>query len=170
MSKSNKQHHINNNRMINGIAHIILTVNNMKRSRAFYAPLLSFLGLHCVIDNEEWMYYVGGRTAIGICPCDEKAKWVQRHVGLHHFCFRAYSKKVVDDLYRLIKQGKVPHARIVHEPEEGNWAPGYYSLLFEDPDGIRIELNWVPGKGLLKNVEKGGKPVKPGAGLPSASL
>ena len=26
-------------------------------------------------------------------------------------------------------------------------SPGYYSVLFEDPDGIRIEANFVPGKG-----------------------
>ena len=25
----------------------------------------------------------------------------------------------------------------------------YYSVLFEDPDGIRLEINHVPGKGLL---------------------
>ncbi len=40
-------------------------------------------------------------------------------------------------------------ATIVHPPEEGPWAPGYYSVLFEDPDGIRLEMNHVPGKGLL---------------------
>jgi hypothetical protein len=38
----------------------------------------------------------------------------------------------------------------VHPPEEASWAPGYYSVLFEDPDGIRLEMNHVPGKGLLK--------------------
>ena len=38
---------------------------------------------------------------------------------------------------------------IVHGPQEEPWAPGYYSLLFEDPDGIRIEFNHVPGSGLL---------------------
>jgi hypothetical protein len=27
--------------------------------------------------------------------------------------------------------------------------PGYYSVLFEDPDGTRLEINHVPGKGLL---------------------
>ena len=32
---------------------------------------------------------------------------------------------------------------------EGNWAPGYYYVLFEDPDGIRLEVNFVPGAGLL---------------------
>jgi hypothetical protein len=40
-------------------------------------------------------------------------------------------------------------AKIVHPPEDGPWAPGYYSVLFEDPDGIRLEVNHVPGKGLL---------------------
>jgi hypothetical protein len=28
---------------------------------------------------------------------------------------------------------------------------GYYSSCFEDPDGIRIEANFVPGKGHLEN-------------------
>jgi len=39
------------------------------------------------------------------------------------------------------------HANVVHPPEEGGFAPGYYSVLFEDPEGIRIEVNHVPGKG-----------------------
>jgi predicted lactoylglutathione lyase len=40
-------------------------------------------------------------------------------------------------------------AKIVHEPREDGFAPGYYSVLFEDPDGTRLEINHVPGKGLL---------------------
>jgi hypothetical protein len=39
--------------------------------------------------------------------------------------------------------------RIVHAPVEDDWAPGYYSLLFEDPCGTRLEINHVPGKGNL---------------------
>jgi catechol 2,3-dioxygenase-like lactoylglutathione lyase family enzyme len=67
-------------------------------------------------------------------------------VGLHHLCFRARTREDVDLLHaKLLEWG----ARIVHPPEEGAWAPGYYSVLFEDPDGIRLELNFVPGKGLL---------------------
>jgi len=31
----------------------------------------------------------------------------------------------------------------------GDWAPGYYYVLFEDPDGIRVEINHVPGAGVL---------------------
>ena len=36
-------------------------------------------------------------------------------------------------------------ATIIRGPEEGNWAPGYYYVLFEDPDGIRLEVCFVPG-------------------------
>jgi len=37
----------------------------------------------------------------------------------------------------------------VHPPEEARWAPGYYSVLFEDPDGLRLDANFVPRKGNL---------------------
>jgi hypothetical protein len=40
-------------------------------------------------------------------------------------------------------------ARIVRAPQPGPWAPGYYSVLFEDPAGVRLEANFVPGKGVL---------------------
>jgi hypothetical protein len=39
--------------------------------------------------------------------------------------------------------------RLVHAPQEDDWAPGYYSVLFEDPCGTRLEVNFVPGKGNL---------------------
>jgi len=45
-------------------------------------------------------------------------------------------------------------ATIVHPPEEASFAPGYYSVLFEDPDGIRLEMNHVPGKGWLSEPSK----------------
>jgi len=38
-------------------------------------------------------------------------------------------------------------------PEGGPWAPGYYSVLFEDPDGIRLEANFVPGTGNLAVIK-----------------
>jgi len=34
-------------------------------------------------------------------------------------------------------------------PIEADFAPGYYYFVFEDPDGIRLEINYVPGRGLL---------------------
>ena len=139
---------------INGLAHVVLTVSNWQAARAFYGKLLPQLGLRCVLDMDVFYYFVGGRTAIGIMPAEDAHKaerFVQLRVGLHHVCFRAREREDVDRLHEfLVEMG----AKIVHPPEEGPWAPGYYSVLFEDPDGIRLEMNHVPGKGLL--AEKGG--------------
>jgi catechol 2,3-dioxygenase-like lactoylglutathione lyase family enzyme len=134
---------------INGIAHVMLTVSDFDACRPFYARLLAFLGLKPVLDADGMLYCVGGRTAVGIVRADEahrRERFVQRRVGLHHVCFRARERADVDALHALLVE---MGAKIVHPPEEGPWAPGYYSVLFEDPDGIRLEMNHVPGKGLL---------------------
>jgi catechol 2,3-dioxygenase-like lactoylglutathione lyase family enzyme len=134
---------------INGMAHVMLTASNFEDSRAFYRKLLPFLGMKPVIENADTFYCVGGRTALGIMRGDEKhrgEKFVQRRVGLHHLCFRARTPEDVDAAYQSLREFG---AKIVHPPEEGSWAPGYYSVLFEDPDGIRLEMNFVPGRGLL---------------------
>jgi catechol 2,3-dioxygenase-like lactoylglutathione lyase family enzyme len=72
--------------------------------------------------------------------------FVQQRVGLHHLCLRARSREDVDRCAALLEE---IGATIVRGPQEGNWAPGYYYVLFEDPDGIRLEVNFVPGAGLL---------------------
>ena len=61
-------------------------------------------------------------------------------------CLRARERGDIDEIHGFLK---TIGAKIVHAPEDGPWAPGYYSVLFEDPDGIRLEVNHVPGKGLL---------------------
>jgi catechol 2,3-dioxygenase-like lactoylglutathione lyase family enzyme len=135
---------------INGIAHTMLTVSDFEACRRFYGELLPRLGLRPVIDSDGMLYCVGGRTALGIRRCDESRAGVrfdQGRAGLHHLCLRARSREDVDELHELLQE---LGARVVHPPEDGPWAPGYYSVLFEDPDGIRLEVNFVPGKGLLE--------------------
>ncbi|RMD84176.1 MAG: VOC family protein [Candidatus Dadabacteria bacterium] len=134
---------------INGIAHVMLTVSDFERAKPFYEKLLPFFGLRPVIDMDGMYYCVGGRTAVGIVRAEEahrNERFVQFRVGLHHVCFRARAREDVDAVHDLLVE---MGATVVHPPEEGPWAPGYYSVLFEDPDGIRLEVNYVPGKGLL---------------------
>ncbi len=135
---------------INGIAHIILTTSDFPRARAFYGKLLPFLGLHPLVDLDDYYYCIGGRTGVGLRPAKTPGeRFDQERVGLHHFCFRARSREDVDALAVLLRE---LDATIVRGPEDNDWAPGYYSLLFEDPDGIRIEMNFIPGKGHLETV------------------
>lgn len=138
---------------INGIAHVFVTTGDFARARAFYGKLLPFLGMKAVLDGEGFYYCVGGRTAFGLRgpgAGHEGERFVQDRCGLHHLCFRAREREDVDRMHAFLESELVPlGGRVVHPPEEGAWAPGYYSILFEDPDGVRLELNHVPGKGLL---------------------
>jgi catechol 2,3-dioxygenase-like lactoylglutathione lyase family enzyme len=135
---------------INGIAHIIVTVSRFDECVAFYRRLLPFLGLGRVVhDRDDYFYCIGGRTGFGISRASSQYRLEhcdQARPGLHHVCFRARSRDDVDAVGHLAEQ---LGARIIRPPGEGTWAPGYYSMLFEDPDGIRLEVNYIPGKGLL---------------------
>ncbi len=79
-------------------------------------------------------------------------------------CFRARSREDVDAIHTFARDTLGAH--VVHPPEEGDFAPGYYSVLFEDPDGIRVEVNFVPGKGHLGSEGRLG----PGGAGPRAEL
>jgi catechol 2,3-dioxygenase-like lactoylglutathione lyase family enzyme len=134
---------------MNGIAHLQLTVNDFEACRAFYARLFEWLEMRVIFDSPGIFYGVGSRTGIAICPADPEFRgdrFEQRRIGLHHFCLRARRREDVDAMHEFLKS---IGARIVHPPEEASWAPGYYSVLFEDPDGLRLEANFVPGKGNL---------------------
>lgn len=139
---------------INGISHINLTVNNYEKCVSFYETLLGFLGMAEVFKGVKMLYYVGGRVGITITRCDDQyknEKFIQTRIGLHHLCFRAKSRADVGELHDfLVKNDTL----IVHPPEEGVWAPGYYSLLFEDPDGIRLEIVHIPGQGVFEEGAK----------------
>lgn len=144
---------------VNGMAHVILTVSSFERALDFYARLMPFFGLEKVFEGDKFAYWVGGRTALGIQRCDDayrSERFVQNRVGLHHLCFRAKSREDVDRTAVFLKEFR---AEIVRGPQNGDWAPGYYYVLFEDPDKIRIEICHVPGAGLL---EKGAS-FEPGA-------
>ena len=138
---------------VNGMAHVILTVSQFDAARTFYSKLMPALGMECVFDGEEMVYFVGARTALGIQPCAPEhagERVVQGRVGLHHICWRARSREDVDTVEALLNN---IGAHIVTPAKKGPWAPGYYYVLFEDPDGIRLEVNFVPGQGVLAKDE-----------------
>jgi len=134
---------------INGVAHTFITAGDFERSVAFYRQLLPFLGLKEVGESADTYYCVGGRTGVGIrrpAPEHEGQRFEQFRVGLHHLCWRVREREEVDQVHDfLVGIG----ARIVHAPQQDAYAPGYYSVLFEDPDGVRLEVNHVPGRGVF---------------------
>ena len=119
---------------INGMAHVVLTVSNFETVVPFYEKLLAFLGMKRVFKGEEFLYYVGGRTAVAISKCDDRyhqEQFVQRRVGLHHLCFRARERSDVDSFYGFLQE---LGAKIVHPPRGRHVGSG---LLFSAVRGSR---------------------------------
>jgi len=150
---------------LNGIAHIQLTVRDPERGLPFWEQLCHFLGMKTLIKGEGVLYCIGSRTGIlirGVPDGKDGGSFDQDRPGLHHFCFRARDRESIDAIHRFLVDEL--HAHIVHPPEEGkHFAPGYYSILFEDPDGIRVEVNHVPGRG---HFDSGGR-LGPGGSGPA---
>jgi catechol 2,3-dioxygenase-like lactoylglutathione lyase family enzyme len=134
---------------INGVAHIAFRTSRFEECVAFYDRLMPQLGLRAVHRSDDFVYYVGGRTALAIRrPAPELAGHAHDEFapGIDHLCFRARSRDDIDELYGFLQS---IGADIVRAPEEGPWAPGYYSLSLRDPEGIRLEVNHVPGEGVF---------------------
>ena len=137
---------------LNGIAHIQLTANDALLSLPFWERLCHFFEMKTLLKNESMVYCIGSRTGVLVreAPPEKRAaRFDQNQVGLHHLCFRARAREDVDRVHEFLRE---VGAHIVHPPEDGPFAPGYYSVLFEDPDGIRVEVNFVPGRGHLDRL------------------
>jgi len=134
---------------LNGIAHLQLTVNDPERCIPFWERLCQFFEMKTLLKAEEMVYCVGSRTGILVRGAPQEKRGTafdQNRAGLHHFCFRARRREDVDAIYRFLLDEL--RATIIHPPEEeSRFAPGYYSILSAAPDGIRLEVNYVPRKG-----------------------
>ena len=127
-----------------GIAHINLTVRDFDKSLPFYKSLFAFLGLREMIAMDGYYYCVGKRCAIGVqSAAPERAgdAFDQGRAGLHHFCLSLGSNEDIDALAEHVE---TLGGAIIRPPgPNDDWFPGMYSVLFEDPDGIRIEANHI---------------------------
>jgi catechol 2,3-dioxygenase-like lactoylglutathione lyase family enzyme len=128
------------------VHHVILTVNDLARSRPFYAALLPRIGYPGVSDYGRTVGWFGAGGSFWIKPADPRhagATFDKDRVGLCEVAFRAESRAQVDALARDLPSWG---ATILDSPREyPEYVPGYYAVFFADPDGIKLELVHVPG-------------------------
>lgn len=105
--------------------------------------------MRTLVRNDETVYCIGSRTGILVrgAPAQKRGyQFDQDNAGLHHICFRARSRNDVEAIGRFV-ENELGATMIESAADRSQFAPGYYSILFEDPGGLRIEFNFVPGKG-----------------------
>lgn len=129
------------------INHVALTVGELQQAEAVLGPVLNFLGYEKSEELDGLSVWVSGAvgTAINLWQASEELMSHEHRryaPGLHHLAFNATSRDQVDDLHRLLHELDL---KILHAPAEYDYAPGYYAVFFEGPDGMKFELAHIPG-------------------------
>jgi catechol 2,3-dioxygenase-like lactoylglutathione lyase family enzyme len=121
-----------------GIDHLVLSVGDFARSKAFYGKLLGFLDFKLKHSYPDMAGWSNGRTLFWIAQADARGKtrkYRKGDIGFHHYAFELSSRRDVDELGEFLAKNKMT---IVDPPGE-YYEPSYYAVYFTDPDGMKLE-------------------------------
>ena len=120
-----------------GVDHLAISVGDFETSKAFYAPLMAFLGFEVEAEYDGMMGWSNGITLFWIAAADAKGKkhaYRKGDIGFHHYAFRLRSRKDVDALQGYLEAHDVE----IVDPA-GEYYDDYYATFFLDPDGMKLE-------------------------------
>ena len=100
---------------VTGIDHLVLSVGDFAKSKAFYAPLMAFLDFGVEAEYEGMMGWANGKTLFWIAAADAEGKthkYRKGDIGFHHYAFRLRSRKDVDALAGASSKSRAPRSSI----------------------------------------------------------
>jgi catechol 2,3-dioxygenase-like lactoylglutathione lyase family enzyme len=124
-----------------GFNHIILTVSDPARSRAFYADLLGFDIGDIKEDPNGSFYFAVGDVLVFLFPSRQPTpgdRFSEFRIGLDHLAFTAPSKEALHELAGKLIAAGVDTKGVEQFEHTGNWY-----VAFRDPDNIQLEF-WLP--------------------------
>jgi len=140
------------------IYHVEVNVSDFSESVKFYDELMNWLGYQRIYHHRIAAGWGLRRATLGcnfwIIQCDARFSrkgYHRKRVGVNHIAFHAGSRRTVDRFYReyLLPRGiRVLYGGPKEYPE---YSKGYYSVYFEDPDRMKLELAHVP---ILRGFEE----------------
>lgn len=119
-----------------GLNHVILTISDVQRARAFYGGLLGFE----LKDYAEGFYFLSGSVSFWFLPSSKPIpndRFSEFRIGLDHLGFAAPSEEALHELAdKLIAAGvETKGVEVFHT--------GNKYVAFRDPDNIQLEY-WLP--------------------------
>ena len=133
------------------IYHVEINVSNFDKSVKFYDQFLDWLGYQKIYTHKiaaGWGIK-GAELATNFWIIQGHKEFVQhgyhrKRVGMNHIAFHADDRKTVDQFYEEhLLPNKIPV--LYGGPKEyPEYSEGYYSVYFEDPDRIKLELAHIP--------------------------
>lgn len=141
-------------------SHIGLNLSDLDRSLRFYGEVFGFDTLLVSRDENRRFAFLGADGEIMLTLWQQSVgRFETARPGLHHLSFRARDVEQVRAAERRLRALDVQfHYGAIVPHEDGADSGG---IFFEDPDGIRLEINTPAGVG--------GVPA-PVAGAPSCGF
>ena len=147
------------------LTHIDISVGYPEKSIPFYAAFFEALGYRrWNVPLPEWQgesptratwgvrYPGGARFGVELRPARAESrdrKYDRYEPGPHHIALHAESREVVDRVHRaLVAVGATVLDPPVDYGRDGGtaYSPGYYAAFFADPDGLKLEVAYVPAE------------------------
>jgi len=143
------------------LAHIDISIGHPHRSIPFYATFFEALGYRrWKVSMPEWQepdpvratwgirQPDGSRFDVEVRPARAESRdrrYDRYEPGPHHLAFHAASRDVVDAVHRAMSRiGAVVLDAPADYGGQPGYAPGYYAVFFEDPDGMKLEVAHIP--------------------------
>ena len=133
--------------MRNGIDHLMINANDYDQAVRFYGWLMPRIGYpnsESFSDPSPMTGYYGDCGSLWVVssdPLHRSETFDKGRVGLREIAFRAESRRQIDDLARDIPSRG---GRILDPARKYDYRPGYYSVFFTDPDGLKLEVVHYP--------------------------
>ena len=124
-----------------GLNHVVLTVSDTARSRAFYADLLGFAVVDMPHVPGGGFFFAVGGVMVFLFPSRQPAtgdRFSEFRVGLDHLAITAPSRAALDALAERLRAAGVETNGVERFAPTGNWY-----VAFRDPDNIQLEY-WLP--------------------------
>jgi glyoxylase I family protein len=124
-----------------GLDHVILTIGDTARSRAFYADVLGFAVTDFAEEDGEGFSFTAGGTTYYLIPSRAPIagdRFNESRIGLDHLSFVAPNDKALQDLADRLRA-----AGADTEGVEVYLSSGNRYVAFRDPDNIQWEY-WLP--------------------------
>ena len=124
-----------------GIDHVYLTASDLGRSEAFYdLVLVSALGFRksrLTLGGEPHLSYFNRHFGVVLRPARRASPHDPYAPGLHHLCFRV---EQVEDVAQVAIELQAAGLRTTAPTLLPEYAPDYWAIYLEDPDGLRLEV------------------------------
>ncbi len=129
--------------MSTSLHHLALACTDMRASSAFYDRLLAPLGYRRDHDTAELITWIGPTPEILLYRASlDRPQHALGAPGWHHAAFEVSTRDLVERVYDVLSASG---SKVLIPPAEyPEYGSGYFAVFFEDPDGLKIEIAFIP--------------------------